>query len=80
VLVVEGDGRSFYGDASLSLKFHIVENLVLFFTFIDRSGKLQYSVGERAFTVVDMRYYREISYVFGAHQYFQIGHYSFIGG
>ena len=62
VLVVHRYSRGLYCDAALPLDVHIVEQLVFFLTVAHRAGNLHYAVGQRALAVVDMRYYRKISY------------------
>jgi hypothetical protein len=68
VMVVHRYSRGLYGDAAFTLDIHIVEELVFLLTVAYGTGDFQYAVGQRAFTVVDMRDYRKISYVFGIHK------------
>lgn len=54
------DGVAFYGNASLPLQIHVVKYLVLKLPFIDSIGLLEQTIGQGAFTVVDVCYYTEI--------------------
>ena len=55
VVVMDGDGRSFDGDAALSFEFHGVEELGFGLSVRDRFGCLEETVGERGLSVVDVR-------------------------
>ena len=54
ILVFHLDGVALDGDTALALQFHIVQHLVLELAFVDRLGKLQQAVGQRALTMVYM--------------------------
>ena len=58
------DGVALDGDAALALQVHIVKHLILEFTVVYGFGILEKTVGQRALSVVDMRYDAEISNVF----------------
>jgi hypothetical protein len=45
---------SFDRNASLPLKFHVIEHLRLELTFLNGASVLQQSVGERTFAVIDV--------------------------
>ena len=63
-LVVKAHGARFYRYSALTLKLHIVEQLLLHFAAFNTARELQKAVGKSAFSVVDMRYDTKISYVF----------------
>ena len=43
------------GDAALALQIHGIEHLRLHFAGADRAGQLQQAVGERGFTMINVR-------------------------
>ena len=55
------------GDSTLALKVHRVQHLGLHFTLAERTGELKQAVGERGFSVVNMRDDCEISDVLTIH-------------
>jgi hypothetical protein len=55
-------GARLDGYSALTLKIHVIEQLIFHVTLDDSTGKLQYAVGKGGFAVVDVRYYRKISY------------------
>ncbi len=54
---------TFYGNAPLPLKVHIVKHLLLQIALANRSGKLQKSVSQCALAVVDMGNDAKITYI-----------------
>ena len=62
MLIVHRYRRRLYRDPALPLDIHIIEQLVFLLTVAYRAGQLHYPVRQRAFAVVNMRYYRKISY------------------
>ena len=61
MVVKNGDGGGFDGDAALALEIHVVEDLLFEFAFGDGAGSHEQAVGERALAVVDMGDDREIT-------------------
>jgi hypothetical protein len=47
---------AFYGNPAFPLQIHIIEHLILHLLAGDGPGKFQQSVGQSAFTVVNMSY------------------------
>ena len=66
--VHHADGVGFDGDAALALQVHGVEHLGLHLARGERSGEFQQAVGQRGFTVVDVRDDREIAEESGVHR------------
>ena len=58
------DRTRLYGYSALTLKIHIIEELFLHIAIFYGVCSLKKSIREGGFTVVDMRYNREISYDF----------------
>ena len=65
--VHHADGMRLDGDSTLALKVHRVQHLGLHFTLAERTGELKQAVGERGFSVVNMRDDCEISDVLTIH-------------
>ena len=65
--VHHANGVGFDGDAALALQVHGIEHLGLHFAGGERSGEFEQAVGERRFTVVDVRDDREIADEGGVH-------------
>ena len=59
-LVVETDGSCLDGDAALTLKIHVVEDLILHDALLDRTAQLDEPVRQRRLTVVDVSDYRKV--------------------
>jgi hypothetical protein len=59
--VGEHHGLAFYGDASFSFDFHIVEDLVAKLPLIHHAGVLDQPVGQCGFSMIDMGNNAEIS-------------------
>lgn len=53
-----------YGDTSLALEIHIIKHLGLEILSGDSIGVLKETIGKCALAVVDMGYYRKVSYMF----------------
>ena len=66
--VHHADGVGLDGDAALALEVHGVEDLGLHLAHGKRSGELQQAVGQRGFTVVDMRDDRKVAEESGVHR------------
>jgi hypothetical protein len=62
VQVIHRYGRGLDCYAAFPLDIHIVQELVLLLAVAYGAGYFHYAVGQRAFAVVNMRYYRKISY------------------
>ena len=62
-LVIEPDGARLDGYAALAFKVHVVKDLILHVALGNGAGRLKQAVGKRAFAVVNMCYYRKISYM-----------------
>ncbi len=56
------------GDAALALQIHRVEDLLLHFAHGQRPGQLQQAVGQRGFSMVNMRDDRKIADVSCIHE------------
>ena len=65
--VHHADSMGLDRDSTLALEIHRIQHLGLHFPFSDRAGKLEQAVGERGFSVVNMRDDREISDVLTIH-------------
>jgi hypothetical protein len=63
-LVGKADSLALYGDSPLAFDIHIIEELVLEFSYGDESAELNHSIRQGRFAVVYVRYYTEIAYVF----------------
>src|SRR5208282_1117247 len=61
---------SLNGNAALALQVHRVEDLLLHFAHGERPGQLEQAVGERGFSVVNMRNDRKIANASSFHEYF----------
>jgi hypothetical protein len=61
-IVFHVHGARLNGYSALTLEIHIIEQLILHIALDNRTGKLQNAVGKGGFAVVDVRYYRKISY------------------
>lgn len=55
---------TFNGYSSFTFEIHIIKDLFLFIPVLYRSGHIQKPVGQGTFTMVDVSYYAEISYIF----------------
>jgi hypothetical protein len=55
-----------YGNPSLAFEIHIVKRLFLEVSLTHSSSNLEQSIGQSAFTVVNMRYNTEVSDVLHA--------------
>ena len=42
------------GDSSFPFQVHVIQELILFFSFRNRAGEVQQTVGQGTFTMVDM--------------------------
>ena len=67
MLIKHLDSMALDSDATLTFKVHIVKNLVLKITCVNRPGHLKKPVGKRALAMVYVCYYAEIAYAI--HQY-----------
>ena len=63
-MIGQGNGIAFDGDAAFPLNIHIIKNLILKIPFIADTCELNQTVGKRGFSVINMGYYAEVSYVF----------------
>ena len=63
-IIYNTDSLRLNGDSPFSLKVHIIENLRLHLAFCKKTGHLYNSVGKGRLTVIYMRYYAEVPYVF----------------
>lgn len=63
-MIGQGNCIAFDGDTAFPLNIHIVQNLILKIPFIADTGELNQTVGKRGFSVINMGYYAEVSYVF----------------
>ena len=61
--VVKTNGPCLDGDAALTLKIHVVEDLILHDALLDRTAQLDEPVGKRGLAVVDMSDYRKVPYM-----------------
>ena len=65
--VRNGNRLTFYRNAALALNIHVVENLVFHFALVDDVRFLNQTVGQRRFSVVDVRNNAKIALVFHVH-------------
>ena len=54
VVVKDGDGGRFDGDAALAFQVHVIEHLVVELAFGDGAGAHQQAIGKRALAVVNV--------------------------
>src|SRR3989344_6564350 len=66
--VKHSDGLEFYGNPPLSLEIHLIEELFFNLALFHSPGDLQKPIRERAFAVVNVRDYAEISNIFLIHR------------
>jgi hypothetical protein len=59
----KGHGLAFDGDTPLPLNIHIVQDLVAELPLILKTGHLDQPVGKGGFSVINMGYYTEVSYL-----------------
>ncbi len=64
MLVIQSTGLKLDSNAALALDIHIVKQLTFHIALTDRSRLFNQTVGKRALAVVDMGYYRKVSYMF----------------
>jgi len=63
ILIRHLDGVALDGDSTLTLKIHIVKDLVLEIPRINGPGHLKKPVGKSALAMVYVRYYAKVAYV-----------------
>ncbi len=61
--IVQGYALGFDGDPALALKIHGVQHLGFHFTIGEAAAKLDDTVRQRRFTVVDVRNDGEVTYI-----------------
>jgi len=62
--VRKADGLAFDGDAALTLNIHIVEELIMELTISNLFTKLNHTISQGGFSVIDMSYDGKVSYIF----------------
>ena len=67
-LVLHLDGVALDGDALFALEAHVVQYLVLHLAGIQRLREFEQTVGQGAFSVVDVSDYAKISYLVHLHR------------
>ena len=61
------DGVGLDGDSPFALEVHGIKNLLLHLAHCQGAGELQQAIGQRGFSVVDVRDDREVANVSGVH-------------
>src|SRR5256714_12143207 len=66
--IIHGHRMRFDRDPALALQVHRIEKLVLLVTLVDRARRLEQSVRQRGFAVIDVRDDAEIARQFDSHE------------
>ena len=66
--VSHGNRVRFNRDSAFPFQIHGIEELILFFAFVDRAGALEQSIRQGGFAVIDMRDDAEIARMLNTHE------------
>src|SRR5437660_3512970 len=66
--VSHGNRVRFNRDSAFPFQIHGIEELILFFAFVDRAGALEQSIRQGSFSVIDMRDDAEIARMLNTHE------------